>query len=239
MSPDIALVDDDGSAVYSVARFGGKRTQESSSVAAWKRPVQPLELYEFQGCPFCKRLREGLNYYDLDVVIYPCPRDGPTWRQKAVALGGKAQFPLMRDPNTGTTMYESLEILQYLAFNYGDGVVPSGLASGVAPILCGLAMLPRAGRGGKYRRSKVTEATKPVTLWAYEASPFGVLVREALTVLEVPHLLKTCARGSAKRQQMKDEQGLFQAPFLEDPNTGTSMFESADILQYLDATYGA
>ena len=202
MSPDIALVDDDGSAVYSVARFGGKRTQESSSVAAWQRPAQPLEVYEFQGCPFCKRLREGLNYYDLDVVIYPCPRDGPTWRQKAVALGGKAQFPLMRDPNTGTTM-------------------------------------PRAGRGGKYRRSKVTEATKPVTLWAYEASPFGVLVREALTELEVPHLLKTCARGSAKRQQMKDEQGLFQAPFLEDPNTGTSMFESADILQYLDATYGA
>jgi glutathione S-transferase len=26
-------------------------------------------------------------------------------------------------------------------------------------------------------------------------------------------------------------------PYLVDPNTGTSMFESADIVRYLDATY--
>ena len=237
--PGVALVDDDGSPGYTVARLGGKRTQESSSAAGWKRPALPLELYEFQACPFCKRLREGVNYYDLDVVVYPCPRDGPTWRKKAVALGGKAQFPLLRDPNTGALMYESADILQYLATNYGDGVVPSGLASGLAPLLCGLALLTRAGKGGKYRRSKVTEATQPVTLWGYEASPFSVLVREALTELEVPHLLRTCARGSAKRQLMLDAQGLFQAPLLEDANTGTVMFESADILQYLDATYAA
>jgi glutathione S-transferase len=28
-----------------------------------------------------------------------------------------------------------------------------------------------------------------------------------------------------------------QVPFLHDPNTGVSMFESADIVAYLDATY--
>ena len=29
----------------------------------------------------------------------------------------------------------------------------------------------------------------------------------------------------------------FQAPYLEDPNTGIEMFESAEIIEYLRATY--
>jgi len=235
-------VDDvEGSAqTYSVARFNGKKTQESSAViASWPRPAQPLELYEFQACPFCKRVREGATYFDLDTVIYPCPRDGPTWRPKAIALGGKAQFPLLRDPNTGTVMYESNDILKYMAEKYGDGAVPSGLSSGVAPILCGLALLPRAGNGGKYRRSKVTEATKPLIFWAYEASPFCILVREVLTELEIPHIVRTAARGSPKRQELLAEQGLFQVPFLVDPNTGRSMFESSYMMEYLESTYAA
>lgn len=28
-------------------------------------------------------------------------------------------------------------------------------------------------------------------------------------------------------------------PYLVDPNTGKAMFESADVVAYLDATYGA
>lgn len=233
-------MDDDGSPTYAVARFNGMRTQESSSTLAnWKRPVLPLELYEFQGCPFCKRVREGATYWDLDTVIYPCPRDGPTFRPKAIALGGKAQFPLLKDPNTNTVLYESADILRYMAEQYADGVVPSSLAGGAAPALCGLALLPRAGRGGRYRRSKVTEATKPLTLWAYEASPFCVLVREVLTELEIPHILRSVARGSPKRQELFAARGLFQVPLLEDPNTGRSMFESAYIIDYLEATYAA
>jgi hypothetical protein len=46
-------------------------------------------------------VREAISVLDLDVRVYPCPKGGPTWRPKAVELGGKAQFPFLVDPNTG------------------------------------------------------------------------------------------------------------------------------------------
>ena len=55
-------------------------------------PAKPLEVFEFQGCPFCKRVREALITLDLDAVFYPCPRDGPNFRPQANAEGGKKMF---------------------------------------------------------------------------------------------------------------------------------------------------
>ncbi|XP_031097295.1 uncharacterized protein LOC116001546 isoform X2 [Ipomoea triloba] len=46
-----------------------------------------------------------------------------------------------------------------------------------------------------------------------------------------------CARGSPKRQSLYQRVGHFQVPYLEDPNTGVQMFESAEIVEYLRATY--
>jgi len=45
-------------------------------------------------------------------------------------------------------------------------------------------------------------------------------VREKLVELEIPHLLTSVGRGSPKRQAMYDKRGRFQAPYMEDPNTG-------------------
>jgi glutathione S-transferase len=93
----------------------------------------------------------------------------------------------------------------------------------------------RFGRGGKYRAAKMPK--EPLIIWGYEPSPFVRLVKERLTELEIPHLFKTTARGSPKRQEMFDEFGKFQAPFMQDPNTGVAMFESGAICQYLEDTY--
>lgn len=57
----------------------------------------------------CVQVREAVSILDLDVLVYPCPKGGPTWRQKAVAMGGKAQFPYLVDPNTG--MYQVLSLV--------------------------------------------------------------------------------------------------------------------------------
>ena len=175
------------------------------------------------------------------MLVYPCPRDGPTYRRlfrnALSVVGNKEQFPYLHDPNTGARMYESADIIQYMSDTYADGVVPPALSSSFAPLLLGLALLPRLGRGGKYRASKANDETKPLILWAYEASPFCVLVREVLTELELPHIIRSCARGSPKRQQLFEQEGLFQAPFLEDPNTGVRTFESASIIEYLEAEY--
>ena len=40
------------------------------------RPAKPLELYEYEACPFCRKVREALSMLDIDVIVYPCPRDG-------------------------------------------------------------------------------------------------------------------------------------------------------------------
>jgi glutaredoxin 2 len=59
------------------------------------RPEKPIELYEFEGCPFCRKVREIVSILDIDVLIYPTPKNGPNFRPKVVELGGKRQFPYM------------------------------------------------------------------------------------------------------------------------------------------------
>eukprot|EP00249_Psilotum_nudum_P007459 c20573_g1_i1 orf=324-1349(-) len=219
---------------YSTISVAGRKLKETSSLGP--RPEKLIEIYEFEGCPFCRKVREIVSILDLDVLFYPCPKDGPTFRPKAIQLGGKQQFPYMVDPNTGVAMYESDEIIKYLEENYGDGKVPVMLSLGLFTTLTeGLAMIVRMGKGTKYTPSKLPE--KPLELWAYEASPFCKMVREALVELELPHIYHSTARGSKNRDELFKYAGHFQVPYLEDPNTGVKMFESAEIVEYLQATY--
>ncbi|KAL9160986.1 hypothetical protein ABFS82_08G236300 [Erythranthe guttata] len=68
----------------------------------------------FFSCPFCRKVREIVAVLDLDVLYYPCPRNGPNFRAKVSQMGGKQQFPYMVDPNTGVVIYESDDIIKYL-----------------------------------------------------------------------------------------------------------------------------
>nr|XP_043610515.1 uncharacterized protein LOC122582218 [Erigeron canadensis] len=214
--------------------FGGYVAKETSKLGP--RPAKPIELYEFEGCPFCRKVREIVAVLDLDVLYYPCPRNGPTFRPKVGQMGGKQMFPYMVDPNTGVSMYESDDIIKYLVQKYGDGNVPLSLSLGLLTTLsAGFAMIGRMGKGSIYTKAKMPP--QPLEVWSYEASPFSKLVREVLVELELPHILHSCARGSPKRQDLYARVGHFQAPYLEDPNTGVKMFESAEIVEYLRATY--
>lgn len=80
---------------------------------------------------------------------------------------------------------------------------------------------------------------QPLTLWGYEGSPFVRPVREALSALGLRHTIVHCARGSANRDRLYRKTGRFQVPYLEDPNTGVSMFESGPMVKYLMAAYTA
>ncbi|KAJ8900960.1 hypothetical protein NDN08_000257 [Rhodosorus marinus] len=248
--PDM-LVDTMMGAVGTLARAGtglfvfgyyasiqdGKLVEESKSLPT-ARPELPLELYEFESCPFCRKVREALNILDLDCYVYPCPKDGQRFRPKLVEMGGKSMFPYLVDPNTTFAGYESDDIIKYLFETYADGTVPLALNAGaVTTISSGLASLARAAKGSK-RASKVVYPEKPLTYWGYEPSPFCKVVRERLCEYEIPYLCKTTSRGSRKRAEMKENLGLFQVPYLEDPNTGLALFESKYILKYLDDVYG-
>ncbi|TYH32231.1 hypothetical protein ES288_A01G236100v1 [Gossypium darwinii] len=214
--------------------LGGSKVKETSKIG--RRPEKPIEIYEFEGCPFCRKVREIVAILDIDVLFYPCPKNGPNFRPKVAQMGGKQQFPYMVDPNTGVAMYESDDIIKYLVEKYGDGSVPFMLSLGLLTTLtAGFAMIGRMGRGNSYTPSKLPP--KPLEIWSYEGSPFCKIIREVLVELELPHIQRSCARGSPKRQILYEKAGHFQVPYLEDPNTGVQMFESAEIVEYLRATY--
>jgi len=199
------------------------------------RPEARVRLYEFEGCPFCRKVREMLTTLDLDAAIFPCPKGGTRFRPE-VEKHGKRQFPFFIDPNTGEEMFESDAIVQYLADRYGDGKVPLSLRMGPLTVMSGsVGSLLRFPRGTRARPSRQPEG--PLELYSYEASPYSRLVREALSELELPHVLHNVGRGSTKREEFKALSGKMQVPYLVDPNTGTAMFESAEIVGYLDKTY--
>jgi len=204
---------------------------------AGARPERPIELYEFEACPFCRKVREAVTMLDLDVLIRPCPKDGPRYRPEVVARGGRSMFPYMVDPNTDTEMYESSDIIKYLYEHYGNRGAPWVLSSNITVLLGSLASAVRAARGGRYRKAKAPD--EPLELRGFEASPFVRLARETLCELELPYLLHPLGKGSAGRKAFVERSGRMMVPYLADPNTGTEMFESADIRRYLLETYTA
>lgn len=200
------------------------------------RPSRPLELYEFEACPFCRKAREALSMLDLETLIHPCPKGGTRFRPTVERRGGKLQFPWLVDPSTGREMYESDEIVRYLFERYGRGAPPWSLRlTSLATATAALASASRPGAGGRARPSRAP--SEPLELWSFEASPYCRLVREALSSLELPYFLHNVAKGSPSREAFVRRSGKMQVPYLHDPNTGVSMFESAEIIDYLDRTY--
>ena len=217
-----------------VARLGaGLRVERLG-----KRPEKTLELYEYEGCPYCRKVREALSALDLEAMIYPCPKGGTRFREVVRAAGGKEQFPYLVDPNTGEAMYESDAIVAHLFARYGTGTKPLLYTGGpLANLGSAVASAWRPGRGLRAEPSKAP--AKPLELWSFEASPFCRLVREALSSLEIPYRLHNVGKGSPSREAFVERSGKMQVPFLFDPNTQVELFESADIIRYLRATYGA
>jgi glutathione S-transferase len=215
-----------------LARFG----TGASTGALGPRPEKPLELYEFEGCPFCRKVREALSVLDLEAVIYPCPKGGPHFRPEVKRRGGKEQFPYLVDPNTATEMYESDDIIRYLFERYGAGRPPLALALGpLTDATAFLSSAARLGSGVTYRPADAPQ--QPLELWSFEASPFCRIAREALCELEIPYRLHNVAKGSPRREAFVARSGKMMVPYLVDPNRDVAMFESADIVTYLKQTY--
>jgi glutathione S-transferase len=204
---------------------------------AGARPEKTLELYEFEACPFCRKVREALTMLDLRAKIYPCPKGGPTYRAQVVARGGRAQFPFLVDPNTGDELYESSDIITHLYRQYGNRSPSWWLRSDVSVPSGSVASLLRGGRGVRYRPAH--HPAQPLELYSFEASPYCRIAREALCELELPYLLVNVGKGSQERAAFRERSGRMMVPWLVDPNTGREMFESAAIVRYLQETYGA
>lgn len=229
----------------------------SMAVRGARQPAQLLRLYDIEASPYCRLVREALTALHLDAEILPCPKGGTRFRPEAERIGGKQQFPLLVDPNTEVVMYESAAIVDYLFRTYAERPVPALYQRSALTLpAVMLATAVRGLRGRTVQASRLPQ--KPLELWSFESSPYSRLVRERLCELELPYVLHNVGKerwqdiGPAKlrlkpgpyeavpggkRAAHFARTGHMQVPYLEDPNTGVALLESADILDYLEETY--
>jgi glutaredoxin len=84
-----------------------------------------LELYQFEGCPHCQKVREKLSELGVSYVLHN-PRLGKSHDQQVVNQrthdelleGGHDQVPYLVDTDRGTAMYESDDIVEYVEQHY-------------------------------------------------------------------------------------------------------------------------
>ncbi len=221
-----------------IVRLGRGITRRTDADRA-REPARLLELWDFEACPYCRKVREVLSELDLDYLAHPVAHGSPR-RAALVALGGKTQAPYLVDPNTGTSLYESDDIIAYLGRTYGAAErvgwrlpVP-GFVNDVDSML---ASAVRLGRGGRCRATGARDGLQPLTLYNMEGSPYCRKVREALSELDLEHVVRNLPKGSPKRHELIERGGKMQVPYLIDPNTGREMYESDAIVAYLHAQY--
>jgi glutathione S-transferase len=231
------IANDASSFAATIIRLGGG-TSRSAAAAS---PPRLLELYDYEGCPYCRKVRERLCELDLDVLVHPVAH-GSRRRADLEQLGGRIQVPYLVDPNTGTALYESEDILAYLDDRYSSNGAGWGLRR--LPLLntldSFLASAVRLARGTRVAPG-LEGARRPAShleLYNMEGSPYCRKVREALTELDLEYVVRNVPKGSPKRDAFRTLAGKVQVPYLVDPNTGEALFESDDIVAYLHRRYG-
>ena len=198
------------------------------------RPSKRLVLWDFESCAQSRVVREALSALDLDADVRPCPKNGKRFRPE---LQGRS-VPQLSDPNHERTLNGDRDIVTYLYATYGRGSPPP--LSMVAPLTWATGLIARLFTGdmGALARNSRFPAL-PLELWSFEASPFCRMVRARLCELELPYTLHNVAKGSPRRPEFIAVSGKMQMPWLHDANTGTKLFESQAIEDYLEATYAA
>lgn len=78
-----------------------------------------LILFHKEECPYCAKVRQYMSDESVSYVSVVTP-NGSDSRQILDQLGGKQQVPFLVDTNAGKWMYESADIMEYVAENYAS-----------------------------------------------------------------------------------------------------------------------
>ena len=148
------------------------------------------------------------------------------------------------DPNTGESLYESGDIIDYLYRTLGGRPPPTRL---LRPSMSPPRSWSDAAAGVQVPRPAVESTPAPLELFSFESSPYSRRVRELLCELELPYLLRSTGKArwqdlgppmlratlfptlpveGRARIELLRRAGKVQVPYLVDPNTGTALFES-------------
>jgi glutaredoxin len=79
-----------------------------------------LNLYVKTGCPYCLRVIEANETIKAPLTVLNIS-ENPTLKDELLNKGGKTQAPYLEDTDRGISMYESLDIIDYLSEYYGSG----------------------------------------------------------------------------------------------------------------------
>ena len=231
---DLVKQDSASPADYSYLKLDPFQTKESGFS---KIPQFPVVLYETENSPNCRALREACSMLSLTVRFRPM--DSKTSNNRyASQIPPGAKGPVLNDPNTGREIVDVDEAIEYLFAKYGAGQVPWTLSNRAYLVISSFLGLSLSRLAVMSTPPQVLSPEEPVTLWAYEGSPFCLLVRQVLDKMKLEHTIKYAPRGSPNRQLLYEQEGRFQVPCFEDPNTGVVLFESSAIVEYLCKVYG-
>ena len=87
-------------------------------------PAPQLELYNLQGCPYCKKVRRALDDLGLEYETHSVPQSRSD-RTEVYTISGQHGVPVLVDhDNNIEGMAESSDIVDYLYEEYGDGQQP-------------------------------------------------------------------------------------------------------------------
>ena len=204
-------------------------------VALGPRPTEPPVLYDFEACPYCRKVREAISMLDLVVDLKPCPEGGSRYRPALAKLAPRVRVPTLVDPGAAKetrVLQESEAIVRHLFARYGSGAPPARARLGVVGTwTSGLASAARLQRGKWARPSRWT--TTSYELFSFEASGESRRVREVMTELEVPYRLVSCAHGSARRRE------IIEVPTLRDTGRGLELVGARAILAHLEREHAA
>ena len=81
-----------------------------------------LNLYIKTHCPYCLRVLEANTVIQAPVTVLDT-YIVPEYQAELLAKGGKTQVPYLEDTDRDVSMYESLDIIEYLKEHYGNGAV--------------------------------------------------------------------------------------------------------------------
>lgn len=79
-----------------------------------------LNLYIKTHCPYSVRVLEANEVIQAPVQIQDIVIN-PVLRTELLEKGGKIQVPYLEDTERGVSMYESIDIIEYLREHYGNG----------------------------------------------------------------------------------------------------------------------
>ena len=84
--------------------------------------VESYQLFHFDFCPFCMRVRRYLEQAGITIPLRNIHQEQAA-HQELVSGGGSQQVPCLRIEQDGQVrwLYESADIIDYLAANYSGG----------------------------------------------------------------------------------------------------------------------